>query len=102
MRSVFGSSSVDKPGTFNLAGVADPVVESLIEEIIGAPTRGEMEVRVKALDRVLRDKILWVPNWHKGSHWIAYWDVFGRPETKPLYNRGETFWWWDEDKYQAL
>ena len=102
LRSVFASSSVDKPGTFNLAGVADPVVDALIEEIIGAPSREEMEVRVKALDRVLRDKILWVPNWHKGSHWIAYWDVFGRPETKPPYDRGVDYWWWDRTKYEAL
>ena len=102
LRSIFASSSVDKPGTFNLAGVADPVVDALIEEIIGAPSRAEMEVRVKALDRVLRDKVLWVPNWHKGSHWIAYWDVFGQPEDKPLYDRGVDYWWWDQSKFEAL
>ena len=61
-----------------------------------------MEVRVKALDRVLRDKILWVPNWHKGAHWIAYWDVFGKPAAKPLYDRGVDYWWWDQGKYETL
>ncbi len=102
LRSVFASSSVDEPGTFNLAGLADPVVDALIEEIIGAPSRAALEVRVKALDRVLRDKIIWVPNWHKGTHWIAYWDVFGKPPEKPAYDRGVDYWWWDQAKFEAL
>ena len=39
----------------------------------------------------------------KPSHWIAYWDVFGRPATKPRYARGipET-WWYDRDKAAKL
>ncbi len=102
LRTVFSSDSADRPGTFNLSGVKDPVVDALIDEIIAADTRAKMEVRVKALDRVLRDKVLWVPNWFKGSHWIAYWDVFGRPEAKPAYSRGHDYWWWDEEKFQAL
>ena len=24
----------------------------------------------------------WIPHWYKASHWIAYWDVFGRPASK--------------------
>ena len=102
LRSVFGSGSVDRPGTFNLAGIEDPVVDALIDEIIAAKSRADMEVRVRALDRVLRDKIIWVPNWHKGSHWIAYWDVFGKPEKKPPYERGVDYWWFDQAKYDAL
>ena len=39
-----------------------------------------MEVRVRALDRVLRAKQIWVPNWYSGKYLVAYWDVFGRPE----------------------
>jgi microcin C transport system substrate-binding protein len=41
----------------------------------------------------------WVPHWYKPNHWLAYWDVFARPATKPRYGRGipET-WWYDRDK----
>ena len=51
----------------------------------------------KALDRVIRSGRYWVPHWYKASHWLAYWDVFGRPATKPRYARGipET-WWYDQ------
>ncbi len=70
--------------------------------MIEAQDRETLDIRVKALDRVLRDKIIWVPNWSKGSHWIAYWDVFGRPEIKPPYDRGIDYWWWEQVKYDAL
>ena len=102
LKTLFGSESADRPGTFNLSGLADPVVDALIEQIIAAGDRETLTWRVKALDRVMRDRLIWVPNWYKGTHWIAYWDVFGRPDTKPRYDRGIDFWWWDEGKFEAL
>lgn len=102
LRNLFGSKSAEAPGSFNVSGVSDPVVDGLIEQVIAAEDRETLNTRVKALDRVLRNKIIWVPNWYKGTHWIAYWDVFGRPETKPPYDRGIDFWWWEQEKYDAL
>ena len=102
LRTLFGSESVDAPGTFNLAGVSDPVVDAMIEDVIASDNRESLETRVRALDRVLRDKVIWASNWFKGSHWIAYWDVFGRPDDKPPYDRGIDYWWWDQDKFDAL
>jgi hypothetical protein len=37
---------------------------------------------------VIRSSRYWVPHWHNPSHWLAYWDVFSRPTTKPRYARG--------------
>ena len=56
----------------------------------------------RALDRVFRSGRYWIPHWNKASHWIAYWDMFGRPPEKPRYNRGipET-WWFDSTKAKA-
>ncbi|NNK67946.1 MAG: ABC transporter substrate-binding protein [Rhodobacteraceae bacterium] len=102
LRTLFGSQSVDARGTLNLAGVNDPVVDALIERIIAAETREELETNVHALDRVLRAMHIWVPNWYKGTHWLAYWDVFGRPDTKPPYDRGDDTWWFVQEKYDAL
>lgn len=102
LRTLFSSESANAPGTYNLTGLADPVVDSLIERIIEAKDRRTLEIRVKALDRVLRDKRIWIPNWFKGSHWLAYWDVFGKPEQKPPYDRGVDYWWWVPEKYERL
>jgi microcin C transport system substrate-binding protein len=102
LRQLFASESANQRGTFNLAGIADPVIDELIEQVISAPDRATLEVRVRALDRVLRDRQIWAPNWYKGSHWIAYWDVFGMPAEKPPFDRGTDYWWWDQGKYEAL
>jgi microcin C transport system substrate-binding protein len=102
LRELFGSDSAQAPGTFNLSGINDPVIDEIIEQVVAAPDRETLNTRVRALDRVLRDRQIWVPNWYKGTHWLAYWDVFGRPETKPPFDRGTDYWWWDEGKYQAL
>ena len=102
LRSIYGSGSADAPGSFNLSGLADPVVDALIDRVIGAETREDMVVAARALDRALRSKHIWVPQWSKGSHWIAYWDVFGRPEQKPPYIRGDDFWWIDPARMEAL
>lgn len=100
---IFGSSSATVAGTSNFSGVAHPAVDAMIEVIRAAKTRVEMETAVRALDRVLRSLHIWVPNWYKASHNIAYWDVFGRPETKPLYSRGVIgTWWMDQTKLTKL
>jgi microcin C transport system substrate-binding protein len=71
----------------------------LIDAIIGAQTRPELTTACRALDRVIRAGRYWIPQWYKASHWIAYWDVFGRPAAQPRYFRGipET-WWYDTGK----
>ena len=102
LRSIYGSASADAQGSLNFTGQADPVVDALIDAAGDARTREDLAVALRAMDRVMRAKHLWVPNWTKGEHWLAYWDVFGRPEAKPPYIRGDRYWWWDEDKYQAL
>ena len=99
LRSYFSSQAATLKGSRNLAGIADPVVDALIEKIIAADTRVALVVAARALDRVIRAGRYWVPHWYKASHWIAYWDVFGRPKSKPRYARGipET-WWFDGAK----
>ena len=99
MRTFFSSEAAAAKGTHNLAGVADPVVDMLIEKIIAAETRPALVAACKALDRVFRAGRYWVAHWYKASHRLAYWDVFNRPATKPRYGRGapET-WWYDAEK----
>ncbi len=102
LREIFGSESADTPNTVNFSGVDDPVVDGLIEKIVAATTRDEMETGVRALDRVLRQKQIWVPNWYKPTYWVAYWDVFGQPDQPPPFSRGDAFWWFDQAKYDKL
>jgi microcin C transport system substrate-binding protein len=99
LRTYFSSTAAAVKGSQNLAGIADPVVDLLIEKVIAAASRPELVTAARALDRVIRAGRYWIPHWYKASHWIAYWDVFARPATKPRYARGipET-WWYDAAK----
>ncbi|NIK48475.1 microcin C transport system substrate-binding protein [Variibacter gotjawalensis] len=99
LRTYFSSQAAAIKGSRNLAGMADPAIDMLIEKIIAADTRPELVFAARALDRVIRANRYWVPHWNKASHWIAYWDLYSRPAAKPKYARGvmET-WWYDRDK----
>jgi len=103
LRSYFTSQSAKMNGSFNVAGVADPVADALVEKILAAETRGELTVACRALDRVIRAGRYWIPHWYLAAHRVAYWDVFGFPEKKPGFSRGipET-WWYDQDKAAKL
>jgi microcin C transport system substrate-binding protein len=103
LRVYFSSLAAATKGSQNLAGIADPAIDALIDKIIAAQTRAELVTAARALDRVIRSGYYWVPHWYKASHRVAYWDVFGHPPTKPRYSRGipET-WWYDRDKAAKL
>ncbi|PZF78703.1 ABC transporter substrate-binding protein [Aestuariivirga litoralis] len=103
LRVFFGSESANSPGSYNLSGLASPAIDALLDKVVEAPSRDELNTAGQALDRVLRAEQFWVPNWYKGTYWLAYWDRFGRPETKPKYDRGilDT-WWYDEAKAKRI
>ncbi len=56
LRTLYGSEGAKAAGSFNFSGLADPTVDGIIELIIAAGSREELDGRVKALDRVLRSK----------------------------------------------
>src|SRR6185312_6993364 len=99
LRAYFSSQAAALKGSQNLAGIADPAIDAMIDHVIAARSRAELTVACRALDRLIRAGRYWVPQWYKASHWIAYWDTFGRPAAKPRYARGipET-WWHDRNK----
>ncbi len=103
LRAILSSQAADAEGSFNIMGLKDPAIDALLEKIVRAENREDLTDATKALDRVIRALHIWVPNWTKSSHTIAYWDIFGRPEVKPRYARGVIdLWWLDEEKYAAL
>ena len=103
LRTYFSSQAAALKGSQNLAGISDPVIDALVDKIIAADSRANLVTSCMVLDRVIRAGRYWIPHWYKASHWIAYWDMFGRPAKKPRYARGipET-WWYDRDKAVRL
>jgi peptide/nickel transport system substrate-binding protein len=89
----WGSTSKDKPGTFNYAGVADPAVDAMIEALINARTREEFVDGVRAYDRVLLSGAYVVPLYFKPEQWIARWKRIERPDVTPLQGSQLPTWW---------
>ena len=99
VRVYWTSDNADVPGSRNLSGIKDPVVDELTRRLIDAKSRGEQITAARALDRVLRAGRYWVPHWYKPVHTLAYWDVYSHPEQKPRYDLGlDDTWWYDAAK----
>ena len=60
LEQYFGSESADF-SIFNLTGVKDQGVDAIIKEVRAAKSREELGFAIRALDRVLRNKVIWVP-----------------------------------------
>ncbi|QEP42001.1 ABC transporter substrate-binding protein [Ectothiorhodospiraceae bacterium BW-2] len=85
LMGMFHSSSANEQGSRNLFGLQNPVVDALVKEVIYAADREALVTATRALDRVLLHGDYLVPHWYIGSHRIAWWDKFERPERLPLY-----------------
>jgi microcin C transport system substrate-binding protein len=99
LRNFMSSASAEIKGSFNLAGIADPAIDAMLDHIQQAESRDDLRTATRALDRILRAKHYWVPQLYRPFHPVAFWNKFSWPETKPKYDRGIiTTWWHDADK----
>ena len=101
-RDYWGSQSASTQGSHNLSGISDPIVDELIEGIIGASTYEELLNHARALDRVLLWGFYVIPKWNTSEFRFAFWDKFGFPSQTPTYEIGFETWWIDPAKEKAL
>jgi microcin C transport system substrate-binding protein len=101
-RDFWSSKSADTPGGSNLAGIKDPVVDALVEKIIGATSREDLVNTTRALDRVLQWGFYFIPHWNAPFDRVAYWNKFSHPATTPPYGLSFDTWWVDPQKEAAL
>ena len=103
LENIFHSRTANVSGSRNLPGTADAAVDRLIAIAGEAKSREELTVALRVLDRVLRARMDWIPNWYSANHRAAYWDMFGFVEPKPDYGFPiELMWWFDKDKAAAI
>ena len=98
-RSYWGSQAADQPGSLNLIGIKNPAVDAMIEQVIFAKNRPDLEAATEALDRVLLWNHYVVPQWSYDKVRSARWVRFGRPDPLPKFGATAfpTLWWWDAD-----
>lgn len=103
LSSMFSSASADINGSRNYPGAKDALLDEMIDAIGAVQSRADLIAHMRVLDRYLRLRRDWIPNWTSANHLIAYWDRFGFKEPKPDYGFPvETLWWIDEEKAKAI
>ncbi|MGH1449157.1 MAG: extracellular solute-binding protein [Pseudomonadaceae bacterium] len=90
----FHSSQVSVKGSRNYAGIANPVVDDLLEHLLGAINREQQIAAARALDRVLLWEHYIIPNWYIDYHRIAHRAWLQTPEIPP-YSLAIRSWWMD-------
>ncbi|MDX3809601.1 MAG: extracellular solute-binding protein [Bosea sp. (in: a-proteobacteria)] len=103
LRVVYGSEAAKTRGSRNQNGISDPAVDAMIEKIGQANSYAEAVTAAKCLDRLLRAGRYWIPMWWNNEVWLAHWDMFDRPQTKPKYGSGAPgIWWYDAEKAKRI
>lgn len=100
-RDFFSSAAADQPDSRNLAGIRDPIVDKLVDEVIFAKSRADLVAATHALDRVLLWGYYVVPQWHLSKVWMAYWNKFGIPDRQPTYIGVDVQSWWIDPAREA-
>lgn len=88
----FHSSQAEVKGSKNYAGIANPVIDRLLNQLLAARTRDDQIATTRAIDRVLLWQHYIVPNWYLSNHRLAYRNRFAMITTPP-YTLGLRAWW---------
>ncbi|MFU0503721.1 extracellular solute-binding protein [Pseudaminobacter sp. NGMCC 1.201702] len=89
----WGSESANVEGSFNLAGVADPAIDAMIEAMLNARDEEAYVAAVRALDRLLISRAYMVPTQHNTQQHLAYWSYLAHPAKTPIFGYQLPTWW---------
>ncbi len=103
LRNWFGSAAAGHDYGQNWARIRNPVVDSLIETIIGAKSADELYAATRALDRVLLWNFYFIPLGSQPGFRLVHWDKFGEVRNDRL-NRVPFVdaWWFDAERAKRV
>ena len=95
LRGYWGSRAAEEPGSPNRIGIKNPAVDAMIDQVVFAKSRADLEAAARALDRILLWNHYVVPQWYYNKARTARWDRFGHPDPMPKFGRAAfpTVWW---------
>lgn len=105
IRSQFTSPYAAVENMENYAGIVNPAVDSLVQQVIDARSEAEMQIAGRALDRVLLWNFYVIPDGHPLGRHIVYWDRFGHPPLGAEHMKWTGWpylWWSDAEKSAAV
>lgn len=99
-RFYWGSDTADQEGGRNLAGIASPAIDALIDTMLDATDPDAFRIAVQALDRVLTAGRYVIPFSQFDRDRIAHVKEMRHPADTPIYGDGPDYmpqvWWWED------
>ena len=103
VRAYFSSKN---KGPTNPAHVNSPVVDALIDSLLGAANRSELTTAGQALDRVLYWQFYFIPLQPLDGPRTVIWDKFDKPDGQSQDTGGfggfPVTWWWNPEKAERV
>ncbi|MBE6467269.1 MAG: ABC transporter substrate-binding protein [Alphaproteobacteria bacterium] len=92
-RELWGSQSADMVGSYNVMGIKNKIVDSLITNLIEAQDNNNYKAYVSALDRVMMNEHYFIPQWYSPFDRIAYHKRLQHPKTNIKTGADIHTWW---------
>lgn len=102
------SDLADLPANNNITSFKNARVDELCEEYNRVLDRKRQKEITREIDKLVCAEVPYAFGWYAGYMRILYWNRFGHPEryvTRITDQSNEAilaYWWWDEDKHNAL
>lgn len=98
----WGSAAATQVGNYNYAGIQNPAIDAVIQNVIHAKDRQQLITATHVLDRLLRAGYYQILTYGKGETWYAYWNMYRQPTIKPKLSAGIEYWWSDPKAQQQI
>lgn len=93
----WSTTTAKTPGSYNFAGVANPAVDAMIDDMLAAKTKADFVSAVRALDRVLLSGEYVIPMFHVPYQWLPHWAYLKHPKKTPVFGWSAAIdAWWTE------
>ncbi|WP_368188324.1 extracellular solute-binding protein [Aestuariibius sp. HNIBRBA575] len=96
----WGSGSVDIVGGRNLAGVQDPAIDAMVQNLVTSESQDDFVAAVRAMDRTLMAGRYVIPIYQWNISRIGHARQLHYPETMPIFGDWPGWqpdvWWWED------
>ena len=97
LKEMWGSSAADNQGSMNLAGIKNPLVDTIIDKIINAQNKTDYIAYLKVFDRIMLNEYYLIPQWYAPYQRVAYRNKLAHPNTD-LKVGLQLMTWWAKEK----
>ena len=80
------------PGTLNLAGVENKIVDDLVKKIVESTTISKLKSYTSLLDRVISVQHYLVPGWFPEKNYVSFWNKVESLNKAASFFSVDTWW----------